>query len=72
MTQRGRPLVLATFAGAALIMRRRAGNPELLASAGCSTQAAVRRALRDGRTNDARIDALTREAARHQLYLLRA
>ena len=63
--------MLATFTGAAWAMRRRARNPELLAGADRSTQAAIRRALRDGHTTDARIDALAREAARHQLYLLR-
>ncbi len=63
--------MLATFAGAGLLMRRRARNPELLLGAGRSIQAVVRRALRDGHCTDPRIDALAREAARHQLYLLR-
>jgi FtsH-binding integral membrane protein len=64
-------VVVAPLGGVFVLMRRRARNPELLLGAGRSTKAAVRRALREGHTTDPRIDALAREAARHQLHLLR-
>jgi len=64
-------LVVLSFAVPVIALRERARHPELLLGAGRSTRKAVLRALRDGHTPDPHIDALAREAARHQMHLLR-
>ena len=61
------PGMVGVLAGGAFVwwVRRRQGNPQLLAGANRGTRSAVRRALRTGGTSNARIDALTRETADH-------
>jgi hypothetical protein len=59
------PLLAALAAGLVVVrwMRRRMGEPQLLAGADRGTRRAVQQALRTGQARDARVDALAREAA---------
>jgi MFS family permease len=64
----GLGLVLSAMPlSAFVIMRRRARDPVLVLGADRATRAAVRRALRDGRTADPRIDVLARDLAQRTL-----
>ncbi|WP_305785080.1 hypothetical protein [Symbioplanes lichenis] len=56
-------LVVAGATAVVLVIRRRLDNPELVAGLDRPSQRDVARALRNGRTDDPRIDAIIRQSA---------
>ncbi|WP_306204297.1 hypothetical protein [Actinoplanes sp. RD1] len=59
----GLVLIAAGAAAMMLVVRRRLANPELVSGLDRSSQREVARALRNGRTDDPRVDAIIRQSA---------